>query len=189
KYWPLLEAAAALNAPIYIHPTPPPAQMGKDYVYRGLEGALAGFSHEVWLHTMAIITSGAMDAFPNLKICIGHMGEGMPLLMYRFDYMQMLGERPNTRGNPQGTKLKRDISDYMKTNLYITTSGMAWAPAIKFCQEVMGVDHVIYAMDYPYQMDDFEVVATDTVPISFDDKKKLYQTNAERLFNLVRSSS
>ncbi|HEY5568557.1 MAG TPA: hypothetical protein VIM81_15125 [Gammaproteobacteria bacterium] len=40
------------------------------------------------------------------------------------------------------------------------------------------------ALDYPYQMDDFEVVATDTVPIPYEDKKKLFQTNAERLFNL-----
>ena len=185
KYWPLLEAAAALDAPIYIHPTAPPAEMGADYVWRGLEGALAGFSHEVWLHTMAIITSGAMDEFPNLKIVIGHMGEGMPLLMYRFDYMQTLGERRGARDIPEGTKLKLKISDYMRENLYITTSGMAWPPAIKFCQEVLGVDHVLYAMDYPYQMDDYEVVATDTAPISYDDKKKLYQTNAEVLFNLV----
>ena len=184
KFWPLLEAAAALDAPIYIHPTAPPAAMGRDYVWRGLEGALAGFSHEVWLHTMGIITSGALDAFPNLKIVIGHMGEGMPLLMYRFDYMQMLAERPNARDIPEGTRLTRKISEYMRDNLYITTSGMAWAPAIEFCQDVLGVDHVLYAMDYPYQMDDFEVVATDTVPIPYEDKKKLFQTNAERLFNL-----
>jgi predicted TIM-barrel fold metal-dependent hydrolase len=185
KYWPLLEAAAALDAPIYIHPTPPPKEMGHDYVDKALEGALAGFSHEVWLHTMGIITSGAMDAFPNLKICIGHMGEGMPLLMYRFDYMQTLGERRGARGIAEGVKLKRKISDYMKENLFITTSGMAWPPAIEFCQKVMGVDHVLYAMDYPYQMDDYEVVATDTMPIPYEDKVKLFQTNAERLFKLA----
>jgi hypothetical protein len=33
-------------------------------------------------------------------------------------------------------------------------------------------------------MDDFEVVATDTAPIPFDHKQKLFQNNAERLFNL-----
>jgi 2,3-dihydroxybenzoate decarboxylase len=184
KYWPLLEAAAALNAPIYIHPTPPPKQMGQDYMWRGLEGALAGFSHEVWLHTMAIITSGAMDEFPNLKIVIGHMGEGMPLLMYRFDYMQMLAERPGTRDNPDGTRLKRKISDYMRENLYITNSGMAWAPAVMFCQQVLGDDHVLYAMDYPYQRDAYEVAALDAAPMTWDVKKKFFQTNAERLFNL-----
>lgn len=187
KYWPILEAAATLGAPIYIHPTPPPKQMGRDYMWRGLEGALAGFSHEVWLHTMAIITSGAMDEFPNLKIVIGHMGEGMPLLMYRFDYMQRLAERPGTRGMEQGVKLKRRITDYMRENLYITNSGMAWAPALKFTQEVMGVDHVLYAMDYPYQRDAYEVAALDSAPISWDAKKKFFQTNAESLFNLNKN--
>ena len=52
KYWDILEAAEALKAPIYIHPTAPPAKMIERYRYRALEGALAGFSHEVWLHTM-----------------------------------------------------------------------------------------------------------------------------------------
>lgn len=184
-YWPILEAAAALDVPIYIHPTPPPANMGEEYMWRGLEGALAGFSHEVWLHVMGIITSGAMDEFPNLQICIGHMGEGMPLLMYRFDYMQSLAERPGVRGMDSGVTLERKISDYMRDNLYITTSGMAWGPAIQFCQEVMGEDHVLYAMDYPYQMDRYEVVATDTVPIPYATKKKLFQTNAEKLFHLA----
>ncbi len=133
---------------------------------------------------MAIITSGAMDEFPKLKICIGHMGEGMPLMMYRFDYMQVLAERPGTRDNPQGVRLERRITDYMKDNLYITTSGMAWAPAIDFCQQVLGVDHVLYAMDYPYQQDAYEVVVHDTLPIPFGDKQKLFQSNAERLFHL-----
>ena len=96
----------------------------------------------------------------------------------------VLGERKGLRGIPEGTKLKRKISDYMKDNLYVTTSGMAWGEAIMFCQKVLGVDHVLYAMDYPFQRDDFEVVATDTVPINYDEKKKLYQTNAERVFNL-----
>jgi predicted TIM-barrel fold metal-dependent hydrolase len=105
--------------------------------------------------------------------------------MYRFDYMQMLAERPGLRGVAEGTRLKRKISEYMKDNLYITTSGVAWAPAIQFCQEVLGVDHVLYAMDYPYQRDDYEVVATDSVPIAYSYKKKLFQTNAERLFKLV----
>lgn len=186
KFWPLLEAAEALDAAIYIHPTPPPGQMVKDYLSRGLEGALAGFSHEVWLHIMAIITSGALDRFPKLKLVIGHMGEAMPLLMYRFDYMQRLAERPNVRGG-KPVKLQRKISDYMKSNLYITTSGMAWGEAIMFCQKVLGADRVLYAMDYPYQAEDYEVLATDSTPITFEDKKKLFQTNAETVFGL-RSS-
>ena len=51
-------------------------------------------------------------------------------------------------------------------------------------QEVLGVDRVLYAMDYPYQFVAEEVTATDNVPISTTDKKKLFQTNAERVFAL-----
>lgn len=184
KYWDILEAAEALKAPIYIHPTAPPAKMIEPYRYRALEGALAGFSHEVWLHTMGLITSGAFDRFPKLKLVIGHMGEGMPLLMYRFDYMQNLAERRGARDIPEGTRLKRKISDYMRDNLYITTSGMAWGEPIVFCQKVLGVDHVLYAMDYPYQQQAYEVAATDSVPIPLESKKKLFQTNAESVFSL-----
>jgi 2,3-dihydroxybenzoate decarboxylase len=39
-------------------------------------------------------------------------------------------------------------------------------------------------MDYPYQFEPEEVIATDQIPISHADKKKLYQTNAEVLFGL-----
>jgi 2,3-dihydroxybenzoate decarboxylase len=39
-------------------------------------------------------------------------------------------------------------------------------------------------MDYPYEFNSEEVVATDNLPISDADKKKLFQTNAERVFNL-----
>ena len=46
------------------------------------------------------------------------------------------------------------------------------------------VDDVLYAMDYPYQQQADEVVATDTVPKSYEDKKKLFQTNAETVFSL-----
>jgi predicted TIM-barrel fold metal-dependent hydrolase len=184
KYWPILEAAEALDAPIYIHPTPPPAPMIEPYLARGLEGPLAGFSAEVYLHTLAIITSGALDRFPNLKIVIGHLGEGLPYLMYRLDYMQHHAARPGLRGKKESTRLKKKISDYLRENIYITTSGMAWAPAIRFAQEVLGVERVLYAMDYPYQFDKAEVDATDALEISDADKKKLYQTNAEELFCL-----
>lgn len=184
-YWDIFEAAEALNAPIYIHPTPPPEPLIGPYLSRGLEGPLAGFAAEVYLHTLAIITSGALDRYPNLKIVLGHLGEGLPYFMYRLDYMQHHAARPGLRGRPEGTKLKRKISDYLRDNVYVTTSGMAWSPAIRFAQEVMGVDHVLYAMDYPYQFDAEEVIATDDIPISHADKKKLYQTNAERLFSLT----
>ena len=185
KFWEIFEAAEALRAPIYIHPTPPPRTLIGPYLSRGLEGPLAGFSAEVYLHTLAIISAGVFDRFPGLRIIIGHLGEGLPYLMYRLDYMQHHAARAGLRGIKEGTRLKQNISVYLRENIYITTSGMAWAPAIMFAQSVLGVERVLYAMDYPYQFDIDEVMATDAIPISVDDRKKLYQTNAEQVYGLA----
>jgi len=43
---------------------------------------------------------------------------------------------------------------------------------------------VLYAMDYPYQYVQEEVTTHDKLPISFEALRKLYQTNAERIFHL-----
>lgn len=83
EYVPILEALEALDLALYIHPTAP--FNAPHYETRGFFGALAGFPHDVWLHTMGIIFSGAFDQFPKLKLVIGHMGECLPLQLYRFD--------------------------------------------------------------------------------------------------------
>jgi 2,3-dihydroxybenzoate decarboxylase len=61
---------------------------------------------------------------------------------------------------------------------------MQWAPAILFTQQVLGVDRVLYAMDYPYQFVPEEVKVTDELPIAEEDRRRLYQLNAERVFKL-----
>jgi 2,3-dihydroxybenzoate decarboxylase len=182
KFWEIFEAAESLNVPIYIHPQAPPPAMIAPYVERGLEGALWGFGAETGLHVLAIIRSGALDRFPRLRLVVGHLGEAIPFWLYRLDYMNKTA-RPAIRTG--AASLARRISDYMRENVFITTSGMAWAPAITFVQSVLGVDRVMYAMDYPYQFEQYEVDATDDVAISDEDKKKLFQTNAESVFALT----
>ena len=181
KFWEIFEAAQALDVPIYIHPQAPPAAMIGPYVERGLEGALWGFGAETGLHALAIIRSGALDRFPKLRIVIGHLGEALPFWLFRLDYMNRTA-RPGIRSG--AAALSKQISEYMKEHVFVTTSGMAWSPAITFVQSVLGVDRVLYAMDYPYQFEIDEVIATDSVPISDADKKKLFQTNAESVFKL-----
>jgi 5-carboxyvanillate decarboxylase len=177
KFWDIFEAAEALNVPIYIHPREPGPQMLQPYLRRGMERALWGFNVEVSLHTLALITAGVFDRFPSLKIVIGHGGEGIPYMLYRIDYWE-------TRKKPFMPKLKILPSDYMRRNIYITTSGLPWGPAIQFAQSVLGVDRVMYAMDYPYEFVIEEVTMTDDIPMSDMDKKKLFQTNAENVFSL-----
>lgn len=185
-YWPILEALEANDATLYIHPTIPPTSWSQPYEYRGFGGALAGFSHEVWMHTMGLMMSGAFDQFPKLRLVIGHMGEAMPLLLYRFDWMQSNADgREGLRGGAPAVKLRHKISYYFKNNIWITTSGQGWEPSIKFCMDVLGPERVIYAMDYPYQQSADEVAAYDAFDLPSDQKRMLMQTNAERVFRLA----
>jgi 5-carboxyvanillate decarboxylase len=179
KFWDILEAAEAHDAPIYIHPRNPAPGMLEPYLSRHLEAGILGFAADVALHTVALITAGVFDRFPNLKIVIGHAGEGLPYMLYRIDYMQRV-----VREGRGLKKLDKRPSDYMKENVYITTSGMAWEPAIKFAQQTLGVDRVLYAMDYPYQADRSEVIALDNMDMSDADKKRFFETNAKRVFRL-----
>jgi 2,3-dihydroxybenzoate decarboxylase len=182
KFWPILEAAEALDVPIYIHPnTPPPAMIGP-FLPRGLDGAIYGFAAETGLHVLRLIVGGVFDRFPKLRVVVGHLGEGLPFWLFRLDFMHRSMVASNRY--PGARPLKKKPSDYLKENIWVTTSGMQWAPAIKFCLEVLGEDRVMYAMDYPYQFVPEEVKVTDELEVSEAVRKKLYQTTAERVFKL-----
>jgi 2,3-dihydroxybenzoate decarboxylase len=178
KFWEIFEAAESYDMPIYLHPQTPSPAMIKPYLDRGLERAILGFAHEVSLHVLAFITSGVFDRFPKLKLVVGHGGEGLPFMLYRIDYMYQ-----NARFKLPKTKLLP--SDYMKRNIYITSSGLAYAPAINMAQRELGMDRVMYAMDYPYQYDIDEVTASDRFPLSDEQKKMFFQSNAEKVFGLL----
>ena len=183
KFWPIFEAAEALDVPIYLHPQTPPREMVVPMIEAGLDGAIFGFGVETGFHALRIITSGAFDRFPKLQIILGHMGEALPYWMYRLDYMHSAGVRSNRYAFMKPLK-KEKVSNYLKENFHFTNSGVAWEPAIRFAQEQIGIDRVLYAMDYPYQCPPEEVVALDAMAMTPEIKKKFFQTNAERLFKL-----
>ncbi|MEO0062288.1 MAG: hypothetical protein RLZZ08_848 [Pseudomonadota bacterium] len=182
EYFPILEALEALDLALYIHPTAP--FNAPHYDARGFYGALGGFPHDVWVHTMGIIFSGAFDRFPKLRLVIGHLGECLPMHLYRFDWMQGNADgRSHLRGGRQ-VKLKHPVSYYFRNNIWITTSGCGWEPAIRFCMDVLGPDRVLYAMDYPYQQSTDELAAYDRMKFSPDEKKMLMEDNARAVFRL-----
>jgi len=182
KFWPIFEAAEAVGHAIYIHPQTPSRRMIGPMLERGLDSAIYGFAVETGLHLLRIIVAGVFDRFPDLNIIVGHCGEALPFWLYRMDYMHGVSVKA---GRYEHMKpLNRKVSDYMRENVYVTTSGMAWEPAISFCQEVLGMDRVLYAMDYPYQYEADEVRSGDMLPLSDADKKKFFQENAEKVFGL-----
>ncbi len=182
KFWEIFEAAEANDTPIYLHPNTPPRNMIQPFVECGLDGAIYGFGVETGLHALRIITAGVFDRFPKLQMIIGHMGEALPFWSYRLDYMHQATVKSDRYKTVRA--LKKKPSDYLRENFYITNSGMAWEPAIKFTQETLSVDRVLYAMDYPYQFSADEVVSLDGMKMSLENKKLFFQSNAEKIFKL-----
>ena len=178
KYWPILEAAEAMDRAIYIHPRAPSEGMAAPYRDYNLETAIWGYGMEVGTHAVRLMIGGVFDRFPKLKIVIGHMGEAVPFWLWRLDFMGAPGgwaNRPN----------KRHPSEYVRDNLWITTSGVEDPLALDYCIKKIGPDKVLWAIDYPYQPTAPAVKWLDeTKIISNEHKELVYHGNAERIFHI-----
>jgi 2,3-dihydroxybenzoate decarboxylase len=182
KFDPIFRALADTGQLLYIHPSTPPDSMIGPMLEAGLDGAIFGFGVETGMHLLRLITIGLFDRYAELQIAVGHAGEALPYWAYRLDYMHQAGVRAKRYACMK--PLKKTILEYLRSNVLITTSGMAWAPAILFAQSVLGEDRVMYAMDYPYQYEPDEVRTHDLLEIPLETKRKLMQKNAERWFKL-----
>ncbi len=182
KFDPIFRALADTGQPLYIHPSTPPDAMIGPMLEAGLDGAIFGFGVETGMHLLKLITTGIFDRYPDLQIMVGHAGEALPYWAYRLDYMHQAGVRSKRYAHMK--PLNKTILGYLQSNVLVTTSGMAWAPAIRFLQQVIGEDRVLYAMDYPYQFEPDEVRVHDLLDVPLSTKKKLMQTNAERWLRL-----
>lgn len=179
RFRPILEAAEALDRPIYIHPRILPADAAGPYRAYGLTGGLWGYAAETGLHAMRMIMGGVFDRHPRLKVVLGHMGEGLPYWLYRMDYMYRLRERrePGPLAHPP--------SHYVRTNFAITTSGMNDPDVLAFCIAKLGADSILWAIDHPYQETAEAVEFMAGAPVSEADRAKMFGGNAQRVFGLA----
>ncbi len=179
KYWPILEAAEGLDACIYIHPRAPSDGLKGPLQDYGMDTAMWGYGVEVGTHAVRMMAAGVFDQFPKLKICIGHMGEFIPFWMWRINFMsgraQKVGRAPKT---------KLSIEDYFIRNFVITTSGVEDPLALDFSIRRLGIDNVLWAIDYPYQPMKPAVQFMDSAPVTVAQRHKLYHENAERIFHI-----
>lgn len=183
KFDPILEAAQRHQAPVYIHPTFPSDDMSKPMTPYGLSGALWGFAAETGLHAIRMVMGGVFDRFPELQVVLGHMGESLPFWLFRFDniYEMMMsqGQVP-----PGMIKLERKPSEYIKSNIHITTSGMFWDDVLKFGIDAVGADRVMFAIDYPYESSKIGADWIRAAPIPKEQKEMILSSNAQRLFKI-----
>jgi predicted TIM-barrel fold metal-dependent hydrolase len=148
RYWPILQKAAELNVPIYLHPAAPMMEELRTYGL-ALAGAGFGFGVETATAMLRLILSGAFDAFPGLKVILGHYGEGLSFLMQRIDFAFV---RPHVKADVgSAPALRRLPSEYLHDNMYVTTSGNYLAAAFNCTREALGMDKILLGTDYPYE--------------------------------------
>ncbi len=179
KFWPILEAAEALDRCIYIHPRAPSEGLKGPLREYGMDSAMWAYGVEVGTHAVRMMASGLFDRFPKLKICIGHMGEAVHFWIWRITFM-------NSRAQVmrRAPKTQLTMEEYFKRNFVITTSGVEDPLALDYSVRKLGADNVLWAIDYPYQPTAPAVAFMDAAPLSDADKAKVYHRNAERIFHI-----
>ena len=179
KFWAIFETAEALGVPIYIHPREPSPGMAGPLNMPGYRVAW-GYGIETGTHIMRLIAGGVFDQFPRLTIVIGHMGESIPFTLDRIDN-RFLWE---TEMGGLARKIKRLPSDYFRDNIIVTTSGMNYRLPLMMTIAALGIDRVLFAGDWPFEVVRDSVDAMDAMPLSEADKEKVYHLNAKRVFGL-----
>jgi 5-carboxyvanillate decarboxylase len=179
KFSPIFEAAQAAEMAIYLHPREPAPSLVGPFLDYGLYFAIYGFAVETALHSMRLIMSGTFDRFPRLKIVLGHMGEGLPFWLQRIDNRYQLQVKVGA-----SPKLPRLPSEYFLDNFLITTAGVTSMPALRLSLDVVGVDNILFAADYPYEDVGAAVKFLDAAKITEEERRKIYESNALRVFKL-----
>jgi 2,3-dihydroxybenzoate decarboxylase len=179
RFWPICERAEKLDVPIYLHPAVPHPDVVKvyyqDYLkdYPGLLTAGWGFTVETATQGIRMVLSGVFDAYPRLKIILGHMGEGLPFLVWR------INQALSREGNKSGS-----FRDVFCDRFWITTSGNFSDPALICSILEMGSDRILFSVDYPFVPNPPGVRWMDRLQLSGEDKEKIYNGNAKRLLKL-----
>jgi predicted TIM-barrel fold metal-dependent hydrolase len=180
KYWPIFERAEKLDVPIYLHPSLPHAKVAEiyyqDYVkdFPLVVRPAWGFTVEAATQAIRLVLSGVFEKHPNLKIILGHFGETLPFLVWRIDAaLKRPGQKPMS------------FRDIFCKNFYVTTSGFFSNPALLCCAMEMGVDHILFAVDWPFVPDNKSAVDwMSRAPLCDEDKMKILSGNSKRLLKM-----
>jgi predicted TIM-barrel fold metal-dependent hydrolase len=171
------EALCELDVPLYLHPRP--ALPGGQAPLQGhpeMKGATWGFGSETASHAVRLLLGGHFDRFPQAKLILGHLGEGLPALLWRTQEMFDL--------NPFDKKLRKTLPEYVADNVWITTSGNFSDQALINAVLTVGADHIMFSVDYPYSENGPAADWIERAPISELDRRKIAHGNARALFRL-----
>jgi 2,3-dihydroxybenzoate decarboxylase len=172
---PFWERAEALGAPIYIHPTDPVTPAPVLEGYNGLRRATWEWGFETGSHALRLVFGGLFDRFPRAKVMLGHLGETLPYLLWRFD----------SRAKLYGVKLAKPPSAYIKENIFVTTSGMCSAEPLNCAIAALGHEHVMFAADHPFEAAHEAGEFLDHVALSENLRRDIAYNNAAKHLGLA----
>ena len=178
-FWKTVET---LDVPFYLHPRNPLAGQIPGYAgHNWLLGPNWAFNAETSVHALRLIGSGLFDECPNLKIVLGHLGEGIPALLWRIDH------RNGWMKEPHRYAAKKPVADYFRKHFWLTTSGNFSTSALKQAIEELGNDRIMFSIDWPFEDVGEGSSWIDSVPIPEADRKRVARDNAIQLFKLKAS--
>ena len=177
KFWPIFEAAQAMDVPVYLHPRDPhPSAAFYFDGYPEIASAACGFTVDTTIHFLRLIFSGVFDTFPKLTMVLGHLGEGLPF------YLDRIEDHTGLAAKHRG--LEKTVAQVMRENVMVTTSGNFSAPSFRCTLDVLGIDRIIFSVDWPYESNKLGVAFLNKLGLPQSDLEKLAHGNAEKLLKL-----
>ena len=179
KYSVFWERAAALEAPIYLHPGNPVDHPATFAGHSELWGPVCSWAFETATHALRLVFAGVFERYPKARLILGHGGETLPFSLWRFDSRWLVCNRG-------GRTLPSPPSHYIRRNIAVTTSGMCSDQSLRCCLDAMGAENVMFSIDYPFEKTDLAARFIETANITEAERTQVASANATRILHLDR---
>ncbi len=182
EYRPFWKTVEALDVPFYLHPRNPLPGWSKFYEgHPWMLGPNWAFSAETAVHALRLIGSGLFDECPKLQIVLGHLGEGIPVQLWRID------GRNGWMNAPHKYPAKHGVGHYFRNHFHATTSGNFHTPSLVNAMTELGPERVMFSVDWPFEDVGEGAQWFDQAEISEADRARIGRDNAIKLFKLPLS--
>ena len=181
KFDPIWAMAERLGVPIYLHPSVPDQRVTDVYYKKYMQDfpmvirAAWGFTVETATVAIRMVLGGVFDRYPKMNLILGHFGETLPFLVWRID---------QALSRPGAKRMSRGFREVFSSNFYVTTSGNFSNPALLCTMQELGIDRILFAIDYPFVKNEDGMDWIPHMSICDEDKIKLLSGNAKRLLKL-----
>jgi len=190
QFIPLFDRIAALDVPILLHPVrgPDRADYPAENISRFDAWRIIGWLYDTCSAMTRLVFSGLFDRHPEIKIITHHLGGFAPYASERIreGYDKFL-KAARARNEP--ITLAKHPQAYFH-DFYADTITIGSVPALRCGIDFFGVDRVVFATDMPFDTQggvkyvEVALQAMKEIDLSSEDKARIYEHNARRLFGL-----